>query len=175
MITNNYHCLFHNQRTLLLTLLFTIIILTNCQSWSILKTDQLPISDFVWVVGIKTATETSITLCFSGNQNNMEMTEMVSAEKYCTGIWDVWPLSGNPREVFSLRRTCQLKMFGLNGAAWDFKISSASVWTHKTLLELELFVHSWGPAWTHKAHYKTSLVWAVCPLLQKYCYHRQVI
>ena len=42
--------------------------------------------------------------------------------------------------------------------AWDFKFSSASVWTHKTLLELELFVHSWGPAWTHKAHYKTSLV-----------------
>ena len=45
----------------------------------------------------------------------------------------------------------------------------ASVWTHKTLLELELFVHSWGSAWTHKAHYKTSLVWAVCPLLEKYC------
>ena len=77
-------------------------------------------------------------------------------------------MSGNPREVFSLRRTCQLKMFGLNGG-WDFKFSSASVWTHKTLLELELFVHSWGPAWTHKAHYKTSLVWAVCPLLEKYC------
>ena len=93
---------------------------------------------------------------------------MVSAEKYCTGTWDVWTLGGNPREVFSLRRTCQLKMFGLNGG-WDFKFSSASVWTHKTLLELELFVHSWGPAWTHTAHYKTSLVWAVCPLLEKYC------
>ena len=51
----------------------------------------------------------------------------------------------------------ELKMFGLNGG-WDFKFSSASVWTHKTLLELELFVHSWGPAWTLKPYYKASLV-----------------
>ena len=63
----------------------------------------------------------------------------------------------NNKENDDIPPTCQLKMFGLNGG-WDFKFSSVSVWTHKTLLELELFVHSWGPAWTHKAHYKTSLV-----------------
>ena len=89
------------------------------------KTDQLPITYFVWVVGIKTATEiswASITLCFFGHQNNMEMTEMVSAENYCTGTWGVWTLVGNPREVFSLRRNCQLKMFGLNGACLGFQV-----------------------------------------------------
>ena len=78
------------------------------------------------------------TLCFWGNQNNMEMKEMVSAEKYCTGTWDIWTLAGNPREVFSLRRTCQLKMFGLNGG-WDFKFSSA-----RKCLDSQDFARAWA-------------------------------
>ena len=66
------------------------------------KTDQLPITYFVWVVGIKTATEiswASITLCFFAHQNNMEMTEMVSVERYYMRCLD--PRRKSQRSVFA--------------------------------------------------------------------------
>ena len=155
------------------------------------KTDQLPITYFVWVVGIKTATEiswASITLCFFGHQNNMEMTEMVSVERYYMRCLD--PRRKSQRSVFAQKN-----------------LSTQDVWTGWCLgfqvffckcLDSQDFAGAWavcaqlGPCLDSQGSLQDlaslsclssvgemllssmgavflSSVWAVCPLLEQCC------
>ena len=117
----------------------------------------------------------------------MEMTEMVSAEKYCTGTWDVWTFGGNPREVFSLRTQ----------DVWTEWWLGFQVFFHKCL-DSQDFAGAWavcaqlGPCLDSQALLQglaslsclssvgeilfsslgavfLSSVWAACPLLKQCC------